>query len=133
MTQTPDPVDTFHLLRAHPDDPPNIRLLRFAVIGMGVMLALGFAAVIGRIVYLTTRTSVAPVAASASGPVAGPTAAITADMRLALPPGAKVRSQSLAGNRLSVHYEAAGGDGIIILDLETGRPVSLVRIEATAK
>ena len=138
MTQTPEPVDTFQMLRANPNDPPNIRMLRLAVIGMGLILVLGVAAVIGRITYLTMRQRVPVVTTSGSGagasePALGSSGAISAELRLALPPGAKVRSQSLAGNRLAVHYEGAGGEGIIILDLETGRPVSQVRIEAGAK
>jgi hypothetical protein len=135
MTQSPDPVDSFHMLRADPNDPPNIRLLRLAVIGMGVVLVLGFAAVVGRVVYLTTRTSAVPaVTSSASGaPVQTASGPIAGDVRLALPPGAKVVSQSLAGNRLAVHYAGVAGEGIIILDLETGRPVSQVRIEPATK
>ena len=138
MTQTPEPVDTFQMLRANPNDPPNIRLLRLAVIGMGAILVLGVATVIGRITYLAMRQRVPVVTTSGSGagasePALGSSGAISAELRLALPPGAKVRSQSLAGNRLAVHYEGAGGEGIIILDLETGRPVSQVRIEAGAK
>ena len=142
MTQTPEPVDTFQMLRANPNDPPNIRLLRLAVIGMGLILVLGVATVIGRITYLAMRQRVPVVTTSGSGagsgagasePALGSSGAISAELRLALPPGAKVRSQSLAGNRLAVHYEGAGGEGIIILDLETGRPVSQVRIEAGAK
>lgn len=138
MTQTPEPVDTFQMLRANPNDPPNIRMLRLAVIGMGLILVLGVAAVIGRIAYLAMRQSVPVVTISGSGPGASEPApaspgVLSADVRLALPPGAKVRSQSLAGSRLAVHYEGVGGEGIIILDLETGRPVSQVRIEAGAK
>jgi hypothetical protein len=132
MTQPQDRVDTFELLRARPDDPPNIKALRFAVIGMGGVLAIGLLAVFGRIVYLTTRppTAIAVTPAGAVAPIGTVSAAIANDIALALPAGAKVRSQSLAGNRLSVHYEAPAGDGIIILDLETGRPVSQVRLQS---
>ena len=128
MTQSPEPVDVLQLLRSHPDDPPNVRWLRYAVIGMGLAMVVGFVAVIGRIVYLTSRPTIP--AASITGstlPTIAP-AALASEVRLALPPGAKVRSQSLAGNRLAVHYESPAGEGIIILDLETGRPVSQVTI-----
>ncbi len=131
MTQPPERVDTFELLRSRADDTPNIRWLRFAVIGMGVVLALGFAAVIGRIVYLTTRP-VAPVSVTPDARPAAQTSSTTlaSDMALALPVGAKVRTQSLSGNRLSVHYDGPAGEGIVILDLETGRPISQVRIQS---
>ena len=141
MTQSPEPVDTFQLLKAHPDDPPNIRMLRFAVIGMGALLLAGVAAVVGRIAYLATRPVATAISTTVTGAVAPSSAGlattasgpIATEVRLALPPGAKVRSQSLNGNRLAVHYEAPAGDGILILDLETGRPISQVRIEPSSQ
>ena len=138
MTEVPEPVDTFQLLRAHPNDPPNIRMLRFSVIGMGALLLAGLTVVIGRIAYLSTR----PVGTSVTAPVEAPgtvarslavSSTLAADIRLALPQGAKVRSQSLDGNRLAVHYDATTGEGILILDLETGRPLSQIRIEPSNK
>lgn len=137
MTQPTDPVDTpidtFSLLSDHPGDPPKIRALRLAVIAMGAVLLVGLAAVVARIVYLTTRP---PAAVSAfSNPTTAPLSGslLAADISLALPPGAKVRSQSLDGNHLAVHYEAGGLEGILILDLETGRPISQVRISSGTK
>jgi hypothetical protein len=38
----------------------------------------------------------------------------------------------LEGNRLAVHYDAGGGAGIAVLDLETGRVVTSVTIEPGA-
>ena len=35
-------------------------------------------------------------------------------------PGAQVRSVSLSGNRLAVHYDAGAAPGIAVLDLQTG-------------
>ena len=134
MTQPNDPVDTFELLAAHPDDPPNIRALRFVVIAMGFVLFVGLAAVVARIVYLTMRPVSQSVEGAQSQAIPSSSGAqssgIAADINLALPAGAKVRSQSLAGNRLAVHYEVGGIEGIVILDLETGRPLSQVRISA---
>jgi hypothetical protein len=138
MTQSPEPVTTFELLRARPDDTPNIRNLRYAVIGMGVILLAGFVAVLARIAYLAQRpvgSDVAAVTAVARPVLAAP---LATEIRLALPAGAKVRSQSLDGNRLAVHYEmptvdgksgeGKSGEGIMIIDLQTGSPVSQVTI-----
>jgi hypothetical protein len=135
MTQPNDPVDTFELMASHPGDPPKLRALRFAVIAMGFVLFVGLAAVVARIIYLTMRPasqSVDGVASPSSQPLGNSASGstIAADINLALPAGAKVRSQSLAGNRLAVHYEVGGLEGILILDLETGRPLSQVRISA---
>ena len=106
-------------------DDAQMRKLRLAVIGMGAVLLLGFATVIGRIVYLLNRPAVDPsiVAATASG-------APPSDIRLALPAGASVRTLSLSGNRLAVHYDGPGGAGIAIVDLATGRAAQRVEIGA---
>ena len=132
MAQPPDPVDTFQLLKAKADDPPNIRALRFAVLGMGVVLLLGFGAVVARIVYLTTR----PGPVEAVAPVGGPAQAmapLTGEVALALPAGAKILSQSLSGNRLAVHYAAAAAESIVVIDLETGKVISKVSISTGNK
>jgi hypothetical protein len=97
----------------------HVRMLRIAVIAMGVVLVLGFVAVIARIVYLVNR-------GGETVPVASQPIQETA--RLALPAGASVRHISLAGQRLAVHYEGSGGSGIVILDLQTGKLVSRVEI-----
>ena len=134
MTQPADRVDRFEMLRFRADDPPNIKALRIAVIAMGVILIAGVATVIGRVIYLAMRTPTVSAMQPLPGPVtagAGAVAgALAGDVNLALPAGAKVRSQSLDGSRLSVHYEGGGAEGIIILDLETGKPLGHVHIQA---
>ena len=100
-----------------PFSPAQLRILKIAVVVMGVILVLGFAAVVGRIAYLVTRT--AKPAASA---------AIAKDMRLSLPEGAMVRSLALSGDRLAVHFDAHAGPGVTILDLLTGEPITHVKL-----
>lgn len=100
----------------------HVKMLRFAVIAMGVILVLGFIAVIARIVYLVNRgndTASAPAAISQS---------VQQAARLALPAGANVRQISLSGSRLAVHHEGPGGSGILILDLQTGKTLSRIEI-----
>lgn len=99
----------------------QIRMLKIAVIAMGVILVLGFITVIARIVYLVNRSGDTETTTTISQPV-------QQAARLALPAGASVRNMSLAGSRLAVHYEGPGGSGIVILDLQTGKPVSRVEI-----
>lgn len=100
-----------------PFSPAQLRILKIAVVVMGVILVLGFAAVIGRIAYLVTRT--AKPAASA---------AIAKDLRLPLPEGAAVRSLALSGDRLAVHFETHAGPGVAILDLLTGELITHVQL-----
>ena len=96
--------------------PSQMRLLKIAVIVMGVILLLGFVAVIGRIVWLVN---------SAPRPAAGAAALLPAPplgqpAPIALPKGATVRHIALSGSRLAVHYEGPEGAAVRILDLSAG-------------
>jgi hypothetical protein len=88
---------------------------------MGVVLVLGFIAVIARIVYLVARGSETSHATAVSQPLSEST-------RLALPAGSTVRNLSLSGGRLAVHYDGLTGGGIVVLDLQTGTAVSRIQI-----
>lgn len=91
------------------------RNLKILIAGMGLLILLGLGAVVLRIVtgggnqQLAATTS---ILAPAGGEIA-----------VELPPGAKVVSVSVSGNRLAVHHESPAGTGIAIIDLETGRRV----------
>lgn len=106
-------------------ETPQLRALRFAVIGMGVVLIIGFMVILGRIFYLASRPG-----ALSSTPAA---IALAAEPALDLPAGANVKSLSLSGNRLAVQYVSPAGDGIAIVDLETGRTLSRVKISTGAR
>jgi hypothetical protein len=99
----------------------HVRMLKIAVIAMGVVLVLGFIAVIARIVYLVARGSETSHATAVSQPLSEST-------RLALPAGSTVRNLSLSGGRLAVHYDGLTGGGIVVLDLQTGTAVSRIQI-----
>jgi hypothetical protein len=96
------------------------RLLVFIVAFLGLLIVAGLAAVVLRIIYLsanpppqaTTPASVSELAAVA--PAAG------AALRLALPSGAEVKSLSLSGDRLAVHFEGPAGAGILVVDVRSG-------------
>lgn len=111
----------------------QMRKLKAAVIGMGIILLAGFALVIGRIVYLLNRPAVdsagdaRPIATSPpSSAIAG--SGLAAPTQMTLPDGAVIKHLSLSGNRLAIHYEAPSGRGIQILDLVTGRPAQRIDI-----
>jgi hypothetical protein len=96
------------------------RNLKIIVAALAMMLVIGLLAVAGRVIYLASTKSAQPAA---------PTLAIRPEQSLPLPAGAQVRSISLSGNRLAVHYEAGGRAGIAVLDLQTGRTITNVDIE----
>lgn len=96
------------------------RNLKFIVAALALLIFAGLAAIVGRIIYLASATSTQPAVASL---------AIRPEQILALPAGAEVRSVSLSGDRLAVHYEAGGVDGIAILDLQTGQATTSINIQ----
>lgn len=98
------------------------RTLKIVVVGLGVLIFAGLALIIGRILYVASHS------ARDAGPDTSPVLAIAADQRLDLPPGAEVRSVSLSGNRLAVHYDAGGTAGIAVLDLATGRRITTIEV-----
>ena len=98
--------------------PRQIRMLRMAVIGMGVIIVVALVAIAARVFYLVSGR---PSQAAATTATAG-------DARLALPAGAVIRNIAVAGDRLAVHYDAPGGAGIAVLDLASGRPAGRVSI-----
>ncbi len=106
--------------------PSQLRLLKIAVIAMGVILLVGFTVVIGRIIYLVNVCS--PPAGAAKGVAAvgvGASTTQSAPLRpghIALPKGAVVRHIALSGSNLAVHYESPAGTGIQVIDLATGGP-----------
>jgi Family of unknown function (DUF6476) len=92
-----------------PLGPAGVRALKIAILVMTVLLVLGVLGLIARVIYLANRPSAQATAAR-----------IAASGTLPLPAGATVRSLSLAGDRVAVHYDTPSGSGIAILDLVQG-------------
>lgn len=93
----------------------QIARLRWAVIVMTVLLVAGIATLIGRVMYL------------ASGARENPSGLVS-EATLTLPEGATLRGTALSGARLTAHYTGSGGDGVLVLDLATGKTISHVRV-----
>lgn len=99
----------------------QVKALKLAIAIMGLMIVAALLAIVGRVIYL----------ASVKKPAAEPTptiAELVPEHVLALPPGSTVKSLSLQGNRLLVHYETSAGHGAAVLDLTTGKSLSKVTI-----
>lgn len=93
------------------------RVLVFIVGFLGLLILAGLAAVIVKIIYLSSAPPAQP-AKQAAGGEAG--AVALAGDRLDLPAGAVVKSVSVGGDRLAVHYEGPSGAGIAVVDIATG-------------
>lgn len=94
------------------------RNLKIVVVAMGLLIVLGVLAVVGRIIYLASR----------GGAQSTSSGAIASAPRLALPAGAAIRSLSMSGDRLAVHFDASTGSGIAVIDLATGKVLSRVEL-----
>jgi hypothetical protein len=108
--------------------PTQLRMLKIAVIGMGVILLVGFLVVIGRIIYLVNSGPRPP-----SGLAAALTSPAVTPPPLALPKGAIVRHLAVSGHLIVLHYESPAGAGIRVIDVATGNPaISIPIIEPPA-
>ena len=96
--------------------PRQVRVLKIAVIVMGILLVGGFAFVLAAIVYQASRGGQGGDGAGAAGPAPG--------TELAIPKDATVTSLSLDGDRLALHLNSAAGPEIAVIDLKRqgGRP-----------
>ena len=105
--------------------PRQVRILKIAVIVMGVLLVGGFAFVLAAIVYQASHPA---QDATLTGAQAVPgEGALSID--LPVPAGTAVTAMSLDGNRLAVHLAAPSGPEIAVIDLATGEIVAHVRLK----
>jgi hypothetical protein len=104
----------------------QVRVLKIAVIVMGILLVVGFGLVMVAIVYqasqLPDKESQAPARAAAVPP--------EAQTELAIPPGAKVTSLALDGDRLALHLESSAGPEVVVVEIGTGKVLSRIKLKA---
>jgi hypothetical protein len=105
--------------------PRQVRMLKIAVIVMGVLLVGGFAFVLAAIVYQASRP--AQDASVTGARVVPGEGALSIDLPVAA--GAAVSAMSLDGNRLAVHLNGPAGPEIAVIDLATGKVVAHVRLK----
>ena len=105
------------------------KLVRFVAINLG-LLFLALMAVVGALVY--KALSVPPRAPSETGPVTEVSSPeIVAEGQIELPAGARIISQSLSGNHISLLLELPGGGRAIhFYDASQGRIVGRFAISA---
>ncbi|MDF1599267.1 fimbrial protein [Mesorhizobium sp. YIM 152430] len=111
-----------------PDEPldPAVekvraKLMRFVVINLGILF-LALMAVVGALVYRAVSTEASTEEALAGLPLPPEGSTITG--QIALPAGASVLSQSLAGGRLTLLIETAGAREIVVYDIGSARIIA---------
>ena len=105
--------------------PRQVRILKIAVIVMGVLLVGGFAFVLAAIVYQASRPAQDAVVAGTAVVPGQPGMSID----LPVPSGAAVSAMSLDGNRLALHFNGPSGPEIAVIDLASGKVVAHVRLK----
>ena len=105
--------------------PGQMRALKIAVVVMGIVLFVGFFALLGTIVYQASNLGKSQLHAAPAPD--GKAKRIESELRLA--PGQSVSAMELAGDRLAVHLKGPGGGEIRVIDLATGRTVSRILLK----
>ena len=106
--------------------------MKFVVIGLGVLIFVALGLIAARLVMLASEGQPAR-AIKAVTPVQR-AIPLQRAIDLAIPADASVKSISLAGGRLAVHYGDGTGaaEAIAVVDLGNGRVVSRIRIKPKA-
>jgi len=102
----------------------QVRILKIAVIVMGILLVGGFVFVLAAIVYQASHpkqdvTAPFPAANMGSAPI----------IELPVGQGASLTSMSLDGNRLALHLNGGDGPEIVVIDLASGKIVARVQLK----
>ncbi|MBC8012919.1 MAG: hypothetical protein H7X74_02360 [Methyloceanibacter sp.] len=101
--------------------PRQVRVLKIAVIVMGILLVGGFAFVLAAIVYQASK--------GGQGAAMGGAGVTGVEADLPIPKDATVTSLSLDGDRLALHLNSAAGPEIAVIDLKSGRVVARIRLK----
>jgi hypothetical protein len=111
-----------------PPDPAALRLqarLRRLMLISGLTLGLGLVAVFGAILY-----RIATLDATGKGPSPGAAAPNLSLSGLGLPPGARLVSTALDGDRMALTYDVGDGTTTVIVDMRSGAVIGRLAIAA---
>ncbi len=117
-----EPNNGDHTSNSWIEHPRTVKRLQILVVVLGIILIVGFASVIGRIVYLALQ----PVQETAARKTTALETAIKSttlfrnEAAIPLPTGAKIEHMAIGAGMLAVHYRNKDGQGILIIDPATG-------------
>ena len=99
------------------------RLVRFAVINIGILFV-AVMVVLGAIVYKTTQLGREPAGPVTDAASSAPSGGDPVEGRILLPSGARIVSQALSGNRVSLQVALPdGGQALLVYDITSGRQI----------
>jgi len=102
--------------------PRQVRVLKIAVIVMGLLLVGGFAFVLAAIVYQASGGG--QTSTRTSAPLSG------VESEFPIPKDATITSLALDRDRLAFHLNLPKGPEIVVIDLKTGKVVARIRLKA---
>jgi hypothetical protein len=104
------------------------RALKFAVVGMGVLIVLGLVVIFATIAKRMTAGKAPDAAATAESP-APKTVTPFGDTLVSIPRGSRMVDFRSDGQRLLVHVRPPGLEDLIhVIDLETGKMMGTVTV-----
>src|SRR5215470_17601539 len=103
--------------------PRQVKVLKIAVIVMGLLLVGGFAFVLAAIVYQASRGGQGAPQVGTSGEGS------PALSDLPVPKDASVSSLALDGDRLALHLTSPQGSEIAVIDVRTGKLISRISLK----
>ena len=98
--------------------PRQVRMLKVAVIVMGILLVGGFAFVLAAIVYQASQ-----------GGQSASTAEEAVAAELHIPKDASISTLALDGDRLALHFQSSAGPEIVVIDLKTGKTLARIKLK----
>lgn len=102
------------------------RILKFAVVFMGILLIVGFMVVVITIAYRAVKLG--QKADNPPAQVVETQGAVT-EFDLAIPSGSSVSRIELDGNRMAVHVTGGTRNEILIVDVASGKLVGRVKLQ----
>ena len=103
-----------------PFTPATLRALKIAVAVMGLILVFGFVGLVIAIAYKSSQLGKAVAVAAGTE--------FQAVSRVALPAGAHLEGSDLDGSRLALRYRSAAGEGVVVIDLSSGRVLTTIEV-----
>ncbi len=98
--------------------PRQVRVLKVAVIVLGILLVGGFAFVLAAIVYQASK--------EVQSGAAAPTEAISAELHI--PKDVEINTLALDGDRLALDLKSSAGSEIVVIELSTGKTLARIRL-----
>ncbi|HYM99521.1 MAG TPA: DUF6476 family protein [Aestuariivirgaceae bacterium] len=97
-------------------DPPNVRVLKYVVIFLGVLLAGSLVTVFGVIGYRLANREAAEIQAAAK------------ELDLAIGANAQLGQVNIDGDRMAVYLRGTLKDELLVIDAKQGRLISRIKL-----